>query len=91
MANRTIGHSQLLDFEKNLPAGFLNTIEREIKTIAATKKGITIGPKVSYDTQLHMLCDFKPTPEQLTSIVFSLILAPVPTALFDDSGKRKLT
>ena len=43
--------------------------------MAATKKGIAIGPKFLYDTQLifsHMFWDFKPTPEQLTSKVFSL-------------------
>lgn len=42
----SIGQSQLLDFEKDLPAGFWKSIERKIKTMAVTKKGIVIGPKV---------------------------------------------
>ena len=31
VANRTIGHSQLLDFEKNLPAGFWNILKRKLR------------------------------------------------------------
>ena len=47
-----IGHSQMLDFEKTLPTGFWTCIERKIKTMAVMKKGISIGSKVLYDTEL---------------------------------------
>lgn len=47
-----IGHNQLVEFEKSLPNGFWKPIERKIKTMATTKKGISIGSKVLYDTQL---------------------------------------
>ena len=47
-----IGHSQMLDLEKALPTGFWTCIERKIKTMAVMKKGISIGSKVLYDTEL---------------------------------------
>ena len=40
-----IGHSQRLDFEKPLPTGFWTCIERKIKNMAMSKKGISIGSK----------------------------------------------
>ena len=42
----------MLDFEKALPTGFWTCIERKIKTMAVMKKGIPIGAKVLYDTEL---------------------------------------
>ena len=41
----TIGHSQLVEFEKSLPAGFWKPIERKIKSMKVTKKGLPLGPK----------------------------------------------
>jgi len=43
-----ISQSQLLEFEKNMPTGLWKSIERKIKTMAVTKKGITVGSKVLY-------------------------------------------
>ena len=48
----SIGHGQLLEFEKELPNGFWKSIERKIKTMATSRKGIAIGSKVVYDTEL---------------------------------------
>ena len=48
----SIGHGHLLEFEKELPTGFWKSIERKIKTMSTARKGISIGPKVLYDTQL---------------------------------------
>ena len=48
----SIGNSQLLEFEKELPNGFWISIERTIKTMATTTKGIAIGSKVVYDIEL---------------------------------------
>ena len=42
----------MLEFEKELPTGFWKSIERKIKTMSTATKGISIGPKVLYDTQL---------------------------------------
>ena len=47
-----IGHSQLLEFKKNLPTGFWKHIERKIKTMTVTKKRIAVGSNVLYDIQL---------------------------------------
>ncbi len=41
----SIGQSQLLEFEKQLPFGFWKPIEKKVKTMAATKKGIAVGTK----------------------------------------------
>ena len=81
----SIGHSQFLDFERiylldlgiarclTLPAGYWNTIERKIMTMATTKKGIAIGPKVLYDSQLiFSILGLQASSRQLTSKVFSL-------------------
>ena len=38
----TIGHNQLVEFEKSLPAGFWKPIQRKIKSMEVTKKGIAI-------------------------------------------------
>ena len=48
----SIGRSQLLYFEKELPTGFWKSIEGKVKTMAAAKKGIAIGPKILFDTEL---------------------------------------
>ena len=47
-----IGHSQLLEFKKNLLTGFWKRIERKIKTMTVTKKRIAVGSNVPYDIQL---------------------------------------
>jgi len=42
----------LIAFENSLPTGFWKAIEKNVKTIVVAKKGIAIGSKVIYDTQL---------------------------------------
>ena len=85
----TIGHNQLIELEKYLPNGFWKPIERKIKTMAATKKGITIGSKVLYDTQLifSRVIGLQASSREVDfKDVLSYELAPIPTALFDESG-----
>ncbi len=86
----SIGQSQLLEFEKQLPFGFWKPIEKKVKTMAATKKGIAVGPKVLYDTQLifSRVMGLQASSREVDfKDVLSYELAPIPTALFDDSGK----
>ena len=82
------GHNQLIVFEKSLPTGFWKTIQRKVKTMAIAKKRHFY---VIYDTQLIFArviglqassreVDFKD--------VLSYELAPIPTALFDNTGKN---
>lgn len=87
----SIGRSQLLEFEKELPSGFWKPIEKKVKTMAVTKKGIVIGPKVLYDTQLifSRVMGLQASSREVDfKDVLSYELAPIPTALFDDSGKK---
>ena len=84
-----IGHSQLIDFEKSLPTGFWESIQKNVKTMAVTKKGIAIGPKVLYDTQLifSRVIGLQASSREIDfKDVLLYELAPLPTALFDDSG-----
>ena len=87
----SIGQNKLVEFEKSLPNGFWRPIERRIKTMAAAKKkGIPIGSKVVYDTQLIFSCVIglqASSREVNFKDVLSYELAPIPTALFDDSCK----
>ncbi len=86
----SIGQSQLLEFEKQLPFGFWKPIEKKVKTMAATKKGIAVGPKVLYDTQLifSRVMGLQASSREVDfKDVLSYEFAPIPTALFDDSGK----
>ncbi len=76
----SIGQSQLLEFEKQLPFGFWKPIEKKVKTMAATKKDTQlIFSRVMGLQASAREVDFKD--------VLSYELAPIPTALFDDSGK----
>ena len=87
----SIGHSQLVEFEKSLPTGFWKAIERRIKTMAITRKGISIGSKVLYDTQLifSRVIGLQASSREVDfKDVLSYELAPIPTALFDDTGKK---
>ena len=61
--------------------------------MAVTKKGIAIGPKVVYDTQLifSRVMGLQASSREVNfKDVLSYELAPIPTALFDDSGKTML-
>ena len=62
----------------------------EDQTMAVMKKGIPIGCKVLYDTELIFSRVIGPqasSREVNFKDVLSYELAPIPTALFDDSGK----
>lgn len=89
----SIGYNQLVEFEKSLPTGFWKPIERRIKTMAVTKKGIPIGSKVVYDTQLifSRVIGLQASSREVDfKDVLSYELAPIPTALFDDSGNTNI-
>jgi hypothetical protein len=86
----SIAEEQVAEFKMLLPQGYWNTIEKRVTTMAVTRKGVKVGPEVMYDTELNFSrviglqassrnVDFKD--------VLSYELAPIPTALFDDSGK----
>ena len=41
----SIGHNQLIEFEKSLRTGFWKTIQRKVKTMAIAKKAFLLNPK----------------------------------------------
>ena len=58
--------------------------------MATARRGIAIGPKVLYDTQLifSRVIGLQASSREVDfKDVLSYELAPIPTALFDDSGK----
>ena len=62
----------------------------KIKTMAVMKKGISIGSKVLYDTELifSRVIGLQANSREVNfKDVLSYELAPIPIALFDDSGK----
>ena len=88
-----IGEKQQEEFKEALPAGFWEEIKKKVKTMAVMKKGIPMGPKILYDTELIFTrviglqasgreADFKD--------VLSYELSPIPTSLFDDSGEMRI-
>ena len=79
----TIGYNQLVEFEESLPTGFWKPIERKIKTMVAGKKGITVGPRILYDTELifsRVIGLEASLGEVDFRDVLSYELAPIPTA-----------
>ena len=85
----SIGNEQLIDFENRPLAGFWESIQKKVKTMAMSKKGITVGPKVLYDTQLifSRVIGLQASSRDVNfKDVLSYELAPIPTALFEDSG-----
>jgi len=59
--------------------------------MVVAKKGIPIGSKVLYDTQLifSRVIGLQASSREVDfKDVLSYELAPIPTALFDDSGKE---
>ena len=89
----SIGKNQLIQFEQALPAGFWTTIEKKVKTMAVTKKGIAIGSKVIYDTELifSRVIGLQASSREVDfKDVLSYELSPIPTALFDDSGEMRI-
>ena len=80
----------IANVEKNLPTGFWKTIERKIKTMTVTNKGIAVGSKVLYDIQLifSRVIRLQASAREVDfKDVLSYELVPIPTALFDDSGE----
>ena len=87
----SIGHNQLIEFEKSLPTGFWKTIQRKVKTMAIAKKGISIESKVIYDTQLifSRVIGLQASSREVDfKDVLSYELAPILTASFDNTGKN---
>lgn len=89
----SIGSDQVASFEKVLPSGYWNTIERRVQTMATMRKGVKIGNEVVYDTELifSRVVGLQATTRDVDfKDVLSYELAPIPTALFDDSGEMRI-
>ena len=81
----------MIAFEKSLTIEFLKAIEKNAKIMVVAKKGIAIGSKVIYDTQLifSSVIGLQASSSEIDfKDVLSYELAPIPTALFDDSDKE---
>lgn len=84
-----IGTLQMNGFQKSLPKGYYESIEKKVHTMAETKKGISVGPKIVYDTELiysRVIGLQASTRDVDIKDVLSYELSPIPTALFDESG-----
>lgn len=84
-----IGKSQLSKFQKDLPESFNATLERKVTTMATIKKGIALGPKMLYDTELiysRVIGLQASTREVDIKDLLSYELSPIPTSLFENSG-----
>ena len=85
----TLGHIQLIEIESKLPLGFRQPIEKKVKIMVPAQKGFSVGPKVVYNTEL-IFSRVMGLQASLRNINFMDVLpyelAPIPTALFDDSG-----
>ncbi len=88
-----IGEKQQKEFEESLPAGFWDTIKKEVKTMAVTKTGIPIGFSTLYDTELIFarVIGMQASGREVDfRDVLSYELSPIPTSLFDDLGEMRI-
>ncbi len=91
-----IGSKQSREFTEDLPEGFHHKIERRITSMADTKKSVNIGTQKVFDTNLiysHVICLQASNRDVYLDIdhLMSHELAPLPTALFSDSGDMRIS
>lgn len=88
-----IGKKKMTEYESGWPAGFHNTISKGVKTIADGKKHIKIGSKKLYDTTViySRVIGIQASSRDIDiQDVMSHELSPVPTSMFQDSGKMRI-
>ena len=87
-----LGTRQMNEFDGSLPAGFHGTIEKRFISMAETKKSVKVRGVKIYDTNLiysrviGLQASNRPVD---IDDVLSYELAPVPTALFTESGEMR--
>ncbi|KAL8568389.1 hypothetical protein ACOMHN_066414 [Nucella lapillus] len=89
----TITEEQVAAFEMTLPQGYWNAIPKRVTTMAMTRKGVKVGPELMYDTELifSRVIGLQASSRNVDfQDVLSYELAPIPTALFDDSGEMRI-
>ncbi|KAL8577294.1 hypothetical protein ACOMHN_062803 [Nucella lapillus] len=89
----TIAEEQVAAFEMTLPQGYWNAIPKRVTTMAMTRKGVKVGPELMYDTELifSRVIGLQASSRNVDfQDVLSYELAPIPTALFDDSGEMRI-
>ncbi|KAL8583211.1 hypothetical protein ACOMHN_053724 [Nucella lapillus] len=89
----TIAEEQVAAFEMTLPQGYWNAIPKRATTMAMTRKGVKVGPELIYDTELifSRVIGLQASSRNVDfQDVLSYELAPIPTALFDDSGEMRI-
>lgn len=88
-----LGKKKMSEYESGWPTGFYNTISKGVKTIADRKKHIKIGSKKLYDTTIiySRVIGIQASSRNIdVQDVMSHELSPVPTSMFQDSGKMRL-
>ncbi|KAL8593372.1 hypothetical protein ACOMHN_065978 [Nucella lapillus] len=89
----TIAEEQVAAFEMTLPQGYWNAIPKRVTTMAMSGKGVKVGPELMYDTELifSRIIGLQASSKNVDfQDVLSYELAPIPTALFDDSGEMRI-
>ena len=89
-----IGKSQMQEFEKSWPKGFHDTIKKKVKTMSETKKHVKVGDVKVFDTNLiySRVIGLQASSRDVDIIdVLSHELAPVPTAMFDETGEMRIS
>ena len=87
-----IGTQQMKDFESELPAGFHNSIKKNVKTMLINKKSIKIKDVEIYNTETiyaRVMALISTGALQLDE-VFKYELSPIPVSLFEESGDMRL-
>ena len=88
-----IGTKQMQKFEKGWQEGFWSTISKKVKTISDSKKHIKVGSQKVYDTSViySRVIGIQASSRDIDiKKVLSHELAPVPTAMFHDSGAMRI-
>ena len=89
-----IGTRQMEELERKLPKVFYGTIQIKVETMAVMKKSIKVGDSKVYNTNLiYSRVIGLQTSSRDVNIeeVMSCELSPVPTALFNDTGERRIS
>ena len=88
----TIGEQLRKDFEASWPLGFYNTIPRKVSTMSVLKNKITVEKTSVYDTEMiySRVIGLQASRDICMKNVLAYELAPVPTALFEDSGNMDI-
>ncbi len=89
-----MGQTLMQKFEDGWGPGFYGTIHKPVQTMSLTKKHVSVGQEKVFDTNLiySRVIGLQASNRQVDiTNVLSHELAPIPTAMFTDSGEMRIT